>query len=270
MFRNSAISYEGSVSFEFDAEKYRNASQHQQEWGQRLIAELGLRGRERIADLGCGDGRLTAQLARCVPDGFVLGIDASERMIAVACQHAQPNLRFERRDINDVDWQDQFDVIFSNATLHWVKDHRRLLTNVHRALRGGGVARFNFAGDGNCACFNAVVREVMAFARFAAYFAHFDWPWYMPGLDEYAALARQSAFREVHTWGENADRHFPTVEAMVGWIDQPSLVPFLAHVNAVDQSAFRDEVIQRMIARTRQGDGRCFETFRRINLLARK
>ncbi len=142
------------MSFEFDAEKYRSASQHQQEWGQRLIGELGLGGNERIVELGCGDGRLTLQIARCVPDGFVLGIDASERMIALAQRIQQPNLRFERLDIN--------------------------------------------------------------------------------------------------------------------WIDQPSLVPFLACVGERDHAAFRDAVVRWMVERTRQPDGRCFETFRRINLLARK
>ena len=57
---------------------------------------------------------------------------------------------------------------------------------------------------------------------------------------------------------------------MTRWIDQPSLVPFLAHVPEQDKEAFRTFVVDRMIQETRQPDGRCFETFRRINVAATK
>lgn len=63
--------------YEFDGEKYKKASKHQKEWGNRLIAQLHLKGNESILDLGCGDGVLTEQLSFLVPDGRVLGIDAS-------------------------------------------------------------------------------------------------------------------------------------------------------------------------------------------------
>ncbi|MHC5061222.1 MAG: class I SAM-dependent methyltransferase [Planctomycetota bacterium] len=56
------------MTFEFDSEKYKEASGHQKEWGAKLISELSLKGGERILDLGCGDGTLTAELARLVPD----------------------------------------------------------------------------------------------------------------------------------------------------------------------------------------------------------
>jgi ubiquinone/menaquinone biosynthesis C-methylase UbiE len=94
------------MPFDFDGEKYKDASTHQKTWGQKLISELGLRGNERILDLGCGDGTLTAQLAEYVPDGFVLGIDASESMIETAQKdHAGANLRFELQDINRIDFE---------------------------------------------------------------------------------------------------------------------------------------------------------------------
>ena len=66
-----------------------------------------------------------------------------------------------------------FDLIFSNATLHWILDHRRLLANVYAHLRQSGVSRFNFAGDGNCSNLFRVVKEVMSQDRYAAYFDGF-------------------------------------------------------------------------------------------------
>lgn len=258
------------MTYEFDGKKYATASSHQKEWGERIIDELALQGAERILDLGCGDGALTAEIARLVPRGEAVGIDASRGMIDAAMPKQRANLRFLLMDIGALAIDGEFDIVFSNATLHWVKDHRRLLAEVRRILRPGGIARFNFAGAGNCAHFYRVIRESMARPDFAPHFAQFSWPWYMPAVEDYQELVEEAGFSRAEVWGENADRFFPGTEALVKWIDQPSLVPFLACVPAHDKAAFREFVVTRMIEVTLQADGTCFETFRRINLLARK
>lgn len=258
------------MTFEFDGQKYTQAATHQQEWGARLMAELDLRQDARILDLGCGDGLLTAQLAARVPQGFVLGLDASAGMVAAAQSRRQHNLKFEQVDINNLAFADEFDLVFSNAALHWLKDHHRLLAAVYRSLKAGGQVRFNFAGEGNCAHFYRVVKAVMAQNEYTDYFCHFEWPWYMPPVDEYRSLVSQVPFSETRVWGENADRYFPDTAAMVRWLDQPSLVPFLGQLPQPHQVAFRQQVIDRMVEVSRQPDGRCFEMFRRINLYAKK
>ena len=88
---------------EFDGKKYQKASAHQKEWGMKLIAGLKLKGHEHILDLGCGDGILTAQLAELLPEGGVLGMDASQGMIDVALPKERDNLRFRRLDSNALD-----------------------------------------------------------------------------------------------------------------------------------------------------------------------
>lgn len=259
------------MSFEFDGEKYKEASSHQKEWGKKLISELSLKGDERILDLGCGDGALTTELTRLVPEGFVVGIDASEGMIDTACEGCdRDNVKFELVDINDIDFVDEFDIVFSNATLHWIKDHNKLLKNLFNSLKDNGVARLNFAADGNCSCFFKVVKEVMAESSYAGYFTGFEWPWYMPKVKEYGTVVEQFPFKEKRVWGENADKYFPNVEAMVKWVEQPSLVPFLECIGWKDRTGFRDMVVKRMIEETIQKDGTYFETFRRVNVFARK
>jgi trans-aconitate 2-methyltransferase len=258
------------MAHEFDGTKYEQASAHQKEWGVKLMAELALKGNERVLDLGCGDGTLTARLAESVPAGEAVGIDSSQGMISAARQRRRDNLKFLLLDIRRLDFEKEFDVVFSNATLHWVPEHESLYRNVKRALRPGGVLRFNFAADGNCASFVAIVREAMALEGFAARFESFQWPWYMPGVGEYEVLVRGCGLQEARVWGENADRFFPDAEALVKWLDQPSLVPFLPHVEEAGRSRFRDYVVRRMLETTRQPDARYFETFRRINVFARK
>jgi trans-aconitate 2-methyltransferase len=258
------------MTHEFNGEEYRKASTHQKEWGNKIIAEFSFKGNERILDLGCGDGVLTAQLAELVPEGWVLGIDASQSMIEVAQKQKKNNLAFRLLDINSLDFREEFDLVFSNATLHWVKDHNRLLNNVYISLRKGGEARFNFGAEGNCIYFIKVIREAMESPDYSGYFKTFEWPWYMPPIKEYEQLVRRFAFREIKVWGEVADRHFPDQASLIKWVDQPSLVPFLESVTGSDKKKFRDYVVEKMVQETLQPDGRCFETFRRINLRARK
>lgn len=256
-------------NFEFDGEKYKNASSHQKEWGARMISEFSLTGAESILDLGCGDGRLTKQLADLVPKGAVLGIDASTGMINTAKELEGPNLSFARLDINAMKFNREFDLIFSNAALHWVKDHELLWKNCQKALKPNGLIRFNFAGDGNCSNFFEVIRQVINNSAYKSYFRDFEWPWYMPWISEYEKLVELYGFKELRIWEENADRYFLTKDEIIRWIDQPSIVPFLKLVPAEEKEGFRNEVVQRMVAKTIQPDGTCFETFRRINVSAR-
>ena len=258
------------MTIEFDGRRYEQTSAHQREWGARLIQELGLRGDERILDVGCGDGTLTAKLAEAVQHGSVLGIDASKGMIEAACSKRKPNLSFQQLDVTMAEFVEEFGVVFSNATLHWVKDHRTLLPILHRALRPSGVLRANFAGEGNCATLNRVAKELMARSDFRAAFVGFEWPWYMPSIGDYTELVRHSPFGDADVWGENADRYFPDVNAMLGWIDHPAIVPFKQHLDTQTAERFHKAVADLMVEATKQSDGTCFETFRRINVLARK
>ena len=255
---------------EFNGEAYKKSSTHQKEWGNKIISEFHFSGHEHILDLGCGDGVLTAQLAELVPDGFVLGIDSSRGMIEVARKLRKNNLAFKLQDINSLDQKEEFDLVFSNATLHWIKDHNRLLKNTFKCLRKDGMVRFNFAAEGNCAHFFKVIKLAMRLPEYSRYFKSFEWPWYMPSLDEYENLVRRSQFSEIRVWGEIADRYFPDKETMIKWIDQPSIVPFLERIPAGEKESFRDYTVEKMIEETLQADERCFETFRRINLSARK
>jgi len=187
-------------NFEFDGQKYKNASTHQKEWGTRIISELNLKGTERILDLGCGDGVLTKLLAEKVPEGKVLGVDASIGMLETAKELEGCNLSFKHLDINELDYNEEFDLIFSNAALQWVKNHELLLDNCLRALKINGVIRFNFAGDGNSSNFFEVVRKLFKELRYSDYFESFEWPWFMPTLLQYEKLVSQ------HNFGEWKDR----------------------------------------------------------------
>lgn len=122
-------------TYEFDGEKYKKASKHQKEWGNRLISGLELNGDETILDLGCGDGVLTDQLSELTPHGSVLGIDSSLGMIETAKKLSRESLEFIQMDVNFMNFNEEFDLIFSNAALHWIIDHKNLLERSYKALK---------------------------------------------------------------------------------------------------------------------------------------
>ena len=254
----------------FIGEKYRAAAKHQLEWGKKIIDELKLNGNEKVLDLGCGDGLLTKLIAEKVPNGNVLGIDSSSSMIDTAQGIKKNNLIFVLKNITDINYENKFDIIYSNAALHWVKDHKSLLNKCIKALKVSGKIRFNFAGEKNCNTFVKVIKKIIGEDDFSWYFKELEWPWFNPSIGEYKDIIGSIPFRDVKVFEEIADRFFLNGNEMIRWIDQPALVPFIKYIPDEKKEMFRSEVINRMLKITKKEDGRCFEIFRRINIIAIK
>lgn len=257
-------------TFEFDGKKYKLASKHQKEWGLDLISELSFTGNETVLDLGCGDGILTEQLSLLVPYGKVLGIDASANMIETAKMICKNNLEFVHADINKINFENEFDLIFSNAALHWIKNHNQLLKNAYKALKTHGKILWDFGGLGNCSSFFDVIQNKMLEDKYAQYFKNFEWPWFMPSKSQYIELISTIGFSSYTIKKVNKDRYFSNVSEMIKWIDQPSIVPFIKYIPYELKETFRQEVIEEMVKKTQQPNGTCFETFRRIRIYAQK
>jgi trans-aconitate 2-methyltransferase len=88
--------------------------------------------------LGCGTGELTRVLHQTLQASDTLGLDSSAAMLAKSEGLAGGGLHFERRDISEFAGQDAYDLIFSNAALHWLQDHESLLEKLTRALKPSG------------------------------------------------------------------------------------------------------------------------------------
>ncbi len=254
----------------WDGRDYERHSSHQRTWGSGLIDALDLRGDERILDLGCGDGSLTRKLAERIPLGRVLGVDAAEEMLEAARAKCLPNMAVERLDIKDLAYDAEFDAVFSNAALHWVHDHAALLGHIHRALKPGGLLRVQLGGEGNCPNLLACLRRQMAARPFGEALAGFRWPWYFPSVAEYERLLRASPFVEWRAWIEQQDQRFPHADAIVGWIHNPCLIPFVQALPAPLRKPFRDGVVETMLHLTLQPGGTHLEPFRRLNVSARR
>lgn len=173
-------------------------SPDQQKWGFELLDKASLFGNEKVLDIGCGDGTITAEIARRVPNGSVLGIDKSEDRIRFAKDHFPaekfPNLAFEVGDIRDLSFDGTFDVIFSNAVLHWIRDHGPLLERIKRSLKRGGRMLAQMGGKGNAAGILKVVEDIIAGKRWRRYFAHFSVPYTFCDVSEYQEWLKAAGF----------------------------------------------------------------------------
>jgi trans-aconitate 2-methyltransferase len=174
---------------------YKSWQSEQQEFAQELMFKLDLKGDERVLDIGCGDGTITAEIAKQLPNGFVLGIDNSEEMINFAQKIISSkrftNLAFELKDINDLNFNDEFDVVFSNATLHWIINHVPVLKCIKRSLRPSGKVMLFMGGKGNAAELLEVLNTIIENEKWKRYFAHFSFDYGFYGPEEYSGWLEQ-------------------------------------------------------------------------------
>jgi trans-aconitate methyltransferase len=163
----------------WDAARYQDKHSFVWRYGADLVELLAAQPGERILDLGCGTGQLTAEIARS--GARVTGLDNSADMLAEARQNF-PGLTFVSGEASAFDFSEQFDAVFSNAVLHWVKNADGAAASIARALRPGGRFVAEFGGKGNIATVQAALRALLGPA------ADNQSPWYYPSIGEYSAV----------------------------------------------------------------------------------
>ncbi|GAB6906308.1 Methyltransferase type 11 [Desulfosarcina cetonica] len=223
----------GNATFQWDAQDYANHSSVQQTWARDLIAGLGLNGDETVLDIGCGDGKVTAEIAACLPKGSVTGIDSSAEMIALAGKTfppaCRPNLSFRVVDACRLPFQAQFDLVFSNAALHWIRDHQPVLEGIHRALKPSGRAVAQMGGRGNASQVIAAVETIMAQNEWQCCFDDFAFPYGFYAPEEYEPWLVAMGFVVVRLELIPKDMIHDTEKAFKGWF-RTTWLPYLARV----------------------------------------
>jgi trans-aconitate methyltransferase len=177
------------MSYQWNAKNYSKNASAQFGWGMELLQSITLHGDETVLDVGCGDGKVTQVIAESVPHGRVVGMDSSEDMIQFAQEtyrDGAPQLVFQHGDASALSYEHEFDLVFSNACLHWVHDHIAVLKGIARALKPGGRALLQMGGTGNVETVRAAVREVNSEEPWVAYFEDVAPSHFFHGDEEYA------------------------------------------------------------------------------------
>jgi trans-aconitate methyltransferase len=229
--------------------------------GAALLNVLAPRPGERILDLGCGTGHLTARIAAAGAD--VIGIDSSPAMVEEASR-LYPNIHFQVADGRQFAFPEAFDAVFSNAVLHWIREPEKTAACIRQALRPGGCFVAEFGGRGNVRAIVAALQST-ALEVGGSVWEH---PWYYPGIGEYTALLERAGLevtdaslfdRPTPLEGQQGIRHW--IEMFAG--DLPDQIPpakresFFQHV---------DDLLRPVLYR----QGTWFADYRRLRIRAHR
>jgi trans-aconitate 2-methyltransferase len=189
---------------EWDAAEYARISGLQAAMAEEVLALLDIEGSERVLDVGCGDGKITAEIAARVPRGSVLGVDASQDMITFAASHfgpmARPNLQFEVADARLLPFRNEFNLVVSFNALHWVPQQDTALRSIRSALTSNGRALLRLVPSGERKSLENIVEETRLSSRWSAYFRGFHDPYLHLTPQQYDDVAQKSGFRVLHIY----------------------------------------------------------------------
>ena len=173
----------------WNVDLYNNKHGFVHQYGEELIKILDPKPGELILDLGCGAGQLTNKIA-----GFgakVIGLDSSAEMIENA-KHSFPELEFHKMDAADFRFKVPFDVIFSNAALHWVTDQAKAVQCLYKNLKKSGRLVVEFGGRGNVdSILKALTKALIQFGYEENSKLN---RWYFPSISEYTQLLEKQGF----------------------------------------------------------------------------
>lgn len=253
----------------WDPNQYLKFSDHRLRPALDLLAQVPLQAPRGIYDLGCGPGTITRLLAERWPGAGVTGIDSSPDMLAKARAEA-PGLAFHQADIAHWSPPAPADLLFSNATLHWLDDHQSLLSRLAACLAPGGVLAIQVpcnrdspshrlleqaAGDGP---WRARLAEVRAIYRS------------VESPDAYYRILAP-AVRQVDIWETTYLHVLEGDNPVVEWTKGTALRPYLDALAEPERSAFLAGYAARVAAAyPKQPDGRTLLPFRRLFIVAQR
>jgi ubiquinone/menaquinone biosynthesis C-methylase UbiE len=261
---------------EWDAKAYYRQSALQQTLARQHLARVTLAGNEHVLDVGCGDGKITAEIAQRVPHGSVVGVDPSQDMIAFANRHFQsadyPNLRFQVADARRLPFHAEFDVVVSFNALHWVPEQEAALRSIRAALRFGRRAILEFVPEGKRKCLEDVIEDIRKEPRWAGYFQNFIKPYIHYEPEAYRALAEKCGFQVTETKVEDHAWDFKTREAFAAF-GTATFVEWSRLIPEHERSAFVAEVLgryQAIAAVDNPAEANTFKFYQMVVVLAVK
>jgi trans-aconitate 2-methyltransferase len=236
--------------YKWNASDYDKHSSVQLEWARELIQKLNLQGSESVLDIGCGDGKVTAEIAQCLSDGCIIGVENSEEMIGLASRKFPeikfPNLQFKKMDAGEITFKNPFDVVFSNAALHWIRDHQPVLNGVAGCLKKLGRLLFQMGGRGNAEGIIAVINRLIETDPWKPYFKHFTFPYGFYDPDIYRDWLAQAGLKEKRIELVPKNMLQKGKEGLAGWI-RTTWLPYTEQVPEHLRDILIEDVVNRYL-----------------------
>lgn len=230
---------------DWNAERYHDLSSPQQAWGRRVLARLPLAGTEHVLDLGCGTGRITAELHRRLPQGRLVGADRSEAMLEAAASWLReegPGVALVQADGAALPFRRAFDAVFSTATFHWILDHSALFRSLITALEPGGRLVAQCGGGPNLAVLRARADRLCRAPRLAPYFEDWTEPWHYADVESTRRRLTAAGFVDIDVSLEEAPTPFADGALFQEFIATVCVRPYLDRIPKSEHKLFLTEL----------------------------
>jgi trans-aconitate 2-methyltransferase len=268
----------------WDAHTYDQVSQPvQYRWGIQMLKWRKWLGNEIVMDAGCGSGSLTKQLAKQVPRGKIYAVDIDSNMIKQAKKNLQyiDNVKMIQSSLTDIKISRKMDVIFSNAALHWIMDHRKAFQIFWETLKPmndssdnvGSQLLIQYGGYGNLQQTITLLERITHLDSFKAYFADWKQPWYFAKPDDTDKLLEEIGYINRTAYLQSEWVIFPSRQIYAKFVKTVVMKPYLERL-ATDndgfklQTLFLDLFLDEIKKCVDRSKARWFLDYVRLNIIA--
>jgi len=227
------------VTREWDATTYDRVALPHHDWATVVLGRLDLTGRETVLDAGCGSGTVTERLLERLPEGHVVALDGSARMLDEAARRLAAlhnRVSFVHADLSRPLPIDPVDAVVSSATFHWIPDHRRLFSHLAAVLQPCGRLSAQCGGAGNVASVQHALDDLG--------FNGSD-PWHFATAEQAEADLAAAGFVDIRTWLTPAPAPLPRAD-VEAYLATVVLGSHLEHVPEAGRTGFVRAVADRL------------------------
>ncbi len=230
------------------AEEYYQNSSSQKNAAADLMEFVKIKDYGKILDVGCGDGKITAEIAAKIPHGQVTGVDISPAMISFAkssfTKKNYPNLQFFLKDAQSLDYENEFDIVFSFTTLQWIQNHNAFLQGAHKSLKPKGTLAVTMP-MGLPHTLEQAVTEISSSPEWSPYFCNFSTGWNFVDDIQYRKLLGSNRFIPIRLAVVPQRDIFPSREIFEKFISQ--WFPYLRPLPQNLKDVFLTQVVDRFL-----------------------
>ena len=241
------------MKYDWDATTYDCISDAQESWGHEIIEYRKWKGNEIVLDAGCGSGRLTKILSIKVPQGKVIAVDSDLAMIRLAKENLAKfsNIEFIKMDISQLEIAEKVDVVFSNAVLHWILNHKKVFECFWQILNPDGQLLIQCGGHRNLVKTLSIINKVSRSKEFYNYFCNnkgddiWRQTWYFAKKEDTERILQEIGFENIQVFLEDKEAKFHNKEEYFLFLKTIVLLPYLKYLpNDMLKDKFAKSVIQ--------------------------